>query len=86
MHKLYEIKIEPMLDETKNTGRQVVEIAVTAHVLSTRSGMQKKLTSPQFKGNQLYNNNSSIGQFITNPTTFPILLFLIAFKISYLYV
>ena len=45
-----EIKIEPIFVATKVTGSQVVEVAVTAYVLSTRSGMHKKPTSPVFKG------------------------------------
>lgn len=32
-----------MLDETKVTGSQVVEVAVTAQVLSTRSDLYKSL-------------------------------------------
>jgi hypothetical protein len=46
------IKIEPMLVATKVTGSQVVEVTVMAYVLSTRSGIQKKPTSPLFKENQ----------------------------------
>jgi hypothetical protein len=57
------VKIEPMFVATKVTGSQVVEVTVMAYVLSTRSGMQKKLTSPLFKGNQLHGNNPIIGQF-----------------------
>ena len=45
-----EIKIEPILVATKVTGSQVVEVAVTAYVLSTRLGMHKKPTSSVFNG------------------------------------
>ena len=34
-----------MLDETKNTGSQVVEAAVMAYVLSTRSDIKKAYVS-----------------------------------------
>ena len=52
-----------MLVATKVTGSQVVEVTVMAYVLSTRSGIHKKLTSPLFKGNQLHDNNPSMVQF-----------------------
>ena len=39
-----------MLVATKVTGSQVVEVAVMAYVLSTRSGIYNKPTSPVFNG------------------------------------
>ena len=55
-----------MLVATKVTGSQVAEVAVTAYVLSTRSGIPKKPTSPLFKENQSHGNNASVRQFFSN--------------------
>ena len=61
-----EIKIEPILVATKVTGSQVVEVAVMAYVLSTRSGIQKSLRLQCLMRNQSHDNNPSIGQFFNS--------------------